>query len=128
MLTHTSANLHVVVKLSKAIYCSIVQEPRAALSYLRVLPSPDHNVLSFLFCLSTHPYPAAESGNAASDRAVEIVMMRAVLKMSHTPGRPEVPRRSLVLIALPGALATDQSNVLRHAPVVRIYYCAELAV
>ena len=99
----------------------------AALSYLRVLPSPDHNVLSLSFCLSLHPYPAAESGNAASDRAVESVMMRRILEMSHTPGCPKVRRGSLVLIALPGALPMGQSNVLRHILLVQNYRQAELA-
>ena len=87
----------------------------ATLSYLRVLPSPDQDVLSLFFCLSLHPYSAAESGNAASDRAAKVVMMRTKLEMWHTPVRPKVRRGSLVLIALPGALAARQSKILRHA-------------
>lgn len=91
----------------------------ATLSYLRFLPSPDQNVLSLSFCLSLHSYPAAESGNAVSDRAAEVVMMRAVLEILHTPRGSKVWRRSLVLIALPGALAMDQSKTPRLAVLVR---------
>ena len=80
----------------------------ATLSYLRFLPSPDQNVLSLSFCLSLHSYPAAESGNAVSDRAADSVMVRLLLDTPHTPGRPQVWRKSLVLIALPGALPVDQ--------------------
>jgi len=110
-------------QLPKSIYinqswksiCCIVQGSRATLSYLRILPSPDQDVLSFFLCLSLHPYSAAKSGNAASDRAAEVVMMRMKLEMSHTPGRPKVRRGSLVLIAPPGALAVNQSKIPRHA-------------
>ena len=41
--------------------------------------SPDHDVLSLFFCLSSRPYPAAASGNAVSDRAADSVMVRLLL-------------------------------------------------
>lgn len=98
--------------------CSRCTGRSATLSYLRVLPSPDQDVLSLSFCLSLHPNPAAASGNALRDRAATLVMMPLLLTILHTPRRPKARRRSLVLIAPAGALPTGQSKLPRHAIVV----------
>jgi hypothetical protein len=48
-------------------------------------PPPDRFTLSLFLPLSSHTYPASESGNAVRDLSAEAVIMRTLLNILRAP-------------------------------------------